>query len=201
MIITYEVRDSLYLNITNRCTNNCTFCIRNKLDGVGTGNNLWLDREPTAAEIVTDIQKRDLVGYKELVFCGFGEPTLRLPDIIEVCKLVKGRYEIPIRINTNGQGSLAAGRDITPQLEHWVDAVYISMNAGNKKDYQTLCQSVFGEAAYEAVLDFACRCKRHVPVVVFTVVDFLSGAAIQECEATVREMGVGFKIRHFVNPT
>ncbi len=200
MIITYEVRDSLYLNITNRCTNDCTFCIRNKLDGVGTGTNLWLDREPTVAEIVADIQKRDLSGYNELVFCGFGEPTLRISDIIAICKLVKGKYEIPIRINTNGQGNLAGGRDITPQLENWVDAVYISMNAGNKKDYQAFCQSIFGETAYEAVLDFARRCKKHVPVVVFTVIDFLSGEAMQDCELTAKEMGIGFKIRHFVDP-
>jgi radical SAM protein, TatD family-associated len=198
MTITYEVKKSLYLNITNRCTNNCTFCIRNKLDGVGTGHNLWLEREPTVTEIIEDIQKHDLSSYQELVFCGFGEPMMRTPDIIEVCKIIREKSNIPIRINTNGQANLIFGKDITPQLENWVHTVSISMNTGNKAEYQALCQSVFGEIAYEAILDFASCCQKHVPEVVFTVVDFLSGEKIQSCEKTARDKGIGFTIRHFV---
>lgn len=199
MTITYEVKNSLYLNITNRCTNDCTFCIRNRMDGVGTGHSLWLDREPTVTEIIEDIQKHDLNSYQELVFCGFGEPMLRTPDIIEVCKIIKENNNIPVRINTNGQANLIFGRDITPQLENWVDSVSISMNTSNKTEYQAFCQSVFGETAYEAILDFAACCKKHVPEVVFTVVDILPEADIRSCEKTARDMGIGFRIRHFVD--
>lgn len=198
MTITYEVGNSLYLNITNRCSNNCSFCVRNKADGVGNANNLWLDREPTQDEIMKTIQKRDLSRYQELVFCGYGEPMMRTPEIIELCRQIKRVYQIPIRINTNGQANLIFGRDITPLLEGCVDTISISMNASNKDNYQTFCQSVYGDAAFDALIDFAQKCKKHVPKVILTVVDVISQEDIKTCQAIANEIGVNFRVRYYI---
>ncbi|SCM81200.1 Radical SAM, TatD-associated, bacteria (fragment) [uncultured Sporomusa sp.] len=145
MTITYEWGDSLYINITNRCTNNCTFCVRNNQEGISRGMNLWLEREPTVSEVLADIQARDIYKYREFVFCGYGEPMLRTYDIIEICRYLKSAYNMPIRINTNGHANLICGQDVTSQLAGLVDAVSISMNAKNSKEYQELCQSDYGE--------------------------------------------------------
>lgn len=197
MIITYEVGDSLYLNITNQCSNDCTFCVRKHPDGM-KGLDLWLEREPTVTEVLADIQGREVGKYKELVFCGFGEPTSRWSDLLEVSGWVKKRYSIPIRINTNGQGSLIAGRDITPDLGAVIDAVSISLNAKNSLEYQAICQSVYGEAAFAAVLDFAARSRRHIPKVAFSVVDIMSADGIAACREIARKIGVHFRVRRFL---
>ncbi|OPY63769.1 MAG: molybdenum cofactor biosynthesis protein A [Pelotomaculum sp. PtaU1.Bin065] len=199
MTITYEVGNSLYINITNRCTNNCYFCVKNIKDGVGSGTNLWLEKEPAIDEVIEDIQRRDISKYKEFVFCGYGEPMMRTNDIIEISKKLKEKYNMPIRINTNGQANLICGRDITPYLEGWVDSISISLNAKAKKEYQAICRSVYGEKAFEAILDFAAKCKKHIPKVVLSVVDFISRDDIRLCEEIAQNIGADFKVRHFVN--
>ncbi|HEX3012501.1 MAG TPA: TIGR04100 family radical SAM protein [Syntrophomonadaceae bacterium] len=201
MTITYEVGNSLYINITNRCTNKCLFCIRNISDGVGSGTNLWLEQEPTIDEVVEDIQRRDITRYKEFVFCGYGEPMMRTNDIIEICKKLKEKYSIPIRINTNGQANLICGKDITPQLEGLVDAVSISMNARDNNKYQAICQSKYGEGAYEAMLDFAAKCKKYIPRVILTVVDLISLEDIQYCKKIAQRIGADFRVRHYLEQT
>lgn len=197
MIISYEVGDSLYLNITNRCSNNCSFCVRNHPDGM-SGLNLWLEREPELAEILADIQQRDLGKYKELVFCGFGEPLFRLSDILIISKWVKNSSPIPVRINTNGQGSLIAGRDITSDLSGCIDALSISLNAKNPVQYQALCRSAYGEAAYAALLDFAAGSRRYVPEVALSVVDIMPAGDIAACRKIAEIIGVKFKVRKYV---
>ncbi len=198
MTITYELGDSLYINITNCCTNNCLFCIRNISDGVGSGTNLWLEQEPSIDEVIEDIQRRDIAKYKEFVFCGFGEPMMRAYDIIEICKKLKEKYCLPIRINTNGHANLICGRDITPQLQGLVDAVSISMNAGDRYEYQAICRSKYGEAAFEAMLDFAVKCKEHIPKVVMTVVNSISGENIRNCKELAQSIGAEFRVRYYV---
>lgn len=197
MIITYEVGNSLYLNITNRCSNDCNFCVRNHPDGMA-GLDLWLEREPTVDEVLADIQRREVSKYQEVVFCGYGEPMSRFRDLLEVSRRIKKLYSIPIRINTNGQGSLIAGRDITAELAGVIDAVSISLNAKNSVEYQAICQSVYGEAAFAAVLDFAARSRRYIPKVVFSVVDIMSVADIAACREIARKIGVQFKVRKFI---
>lgn len=199
MTITYELGSALYLNITNRCTNNCSFCVRNSQDGLSAGVNLWLKREPTVEEIVADIQKWDVAKYQEFVFCGYGEPMIRTYDIIAICMQLKQMYGIPIRINTNGHANLICGKDITPQLTGLVDAISISMNAKNSKEYQQMCLSEYGERAYAAMLDFAVKCRKHIPRVGFSVVDVMPAKDIQACREIAEKIGVDFKVRHFVN--
>jgi Pyruvate-formate lyase-activating enzyme len=199
MTVAYEVGNALYLNITNRCTNNCSFCVRYKPQGAGVLSemNLWLEREPSVDEVIKDIQKRAISKYKELVFCGYGEPMVRTDDIIEICRNLKEKYSIPIRINTNGQANLIYGRDIAPRLEGLIDSVSISLNAKNKENYQSVCQSIFGDAAFDAVLDFAARCKKYVPKVTLSVVDFIPGEDIQICREIAQNIGVEFRVRQF----
>jgi radical SAM enzyme (TIGR04100 family) len=198
MTITYEAGNSLYINITNRCTNNCLFCIRNISDGVGSGTNLWLEQEPTINEVIEDIQRRDITRYQEFVFCGYGEPMMRTYDIIEICKKIKEKYSLPIRINTNGQANLICGKDITPQLDGLVDAVSISLNAKDSCEYQAICRSKYGEGAFEAMLDFAAKCKEHIPRVVLTVVDTISVEDIQHCREIAQSIGVDFRVRYYL---
>jgi len=167
-------------------------------DGVGSGDNLWLDREPTVAEVKQDIQKRDLTAYKEFVFCGYGEPMMRADDVIEICKWLKENYDLPIRINTNGQANLIHGRDITPLLAGLVDTISISMNAKDKAAYQAVCHSTFGDEAYEAILDFAVKCKQYVPEVILSVVDCISKEDIEACRQIAKQCGLGFRVRHYL---
>ncbi len=163
------------------------------------GLDLRLDREPTVGEVLADIAAREITKYQELVFCGFGEPLSRFRDLIAIGKKVKERYCLPVRINTNGQGNLIAGRDITPALKGIVDAVSISLNAKNPTAYQALCQSVYGEAAFTAVLDFAGKCRQYIPQVILSVVDILPADDIAACREIARQIGGEFKVRPLVD--
>lgn len=196
--ITYEIKDSLYLNITNRCSSHCSFCVRNNGDGIIEGVNLWLEQEPTIDEVITDIKKYDISKYKEFVFCGYGEPMMRTYDVIEICKKLKMEYGLPIRVNTNGHANLICGTDITPLLYGLVDSVSISLNAKNKQLYQKVCQSDYGEKSFEGLLDFAQKCKRYIPHVVLTVVDIMSERDIESCKNIAQGIDVDFRVRKFV---
>lgn len=197
MIITYEVGNSLYFNITNRCSNACEFCVRNHPGGMN-GLDLWLEREPEFAEILAELEERNLTQYNELVFCGFGEPLFRLNDILAISKWVKKRFAIPIRINTNGQGSLIAGRDITVELAGVIDAVSISLNAKNPREYQALCHSDYREEAFFALLEFAAKSKQYIPKVVLSVVDVMPAEDIADCRKIAAAIGVPLKVRTYV---
>lgn len=198
MTIAYELGNSLYVNLTNRCTNRCDFCIRNNMDGVGSGADLWLDREPTADEIFRDILSFDLDEYQEIVFCGYGEPLIRLDEIIAVARELKEvRPDMPIRINTNGQANMIHHFDVTPELAGLIDTVSISLNAKNAVEYEKICHSDFGEAAFDGLLDFAKRAKAHIPHVVLTVVDVLPEADIEACREIAKNVGVEFRVRKY----
>ncbi len=199
MTITYELGKSLYVNITNKCSNACTFCVRLEHDGVNGKDSLWLDREPTVEEIKADFEKRDLTKYDAVVFCGYGEPMIRAYDVIEVSKWLKEKFpNVKIRINTNGQANLICGEDITPKLEGLIDCVSISLNAENAKKYQDVCQSEFGEAAYEGLLEFATLAKKYVPEVVFSVVDIMPKGEIEACRKIAADCGVSFRVREYI---
>ncbi len=197
MTITYEVGSGLYVNTTNRCSNACEFCVRSTVESFY--GDLWLKREPTVDEICESIFSRDLTRYTELVFCGYGEPTERIDDILEVARRVKEKTGLPIRINTNGQGSMIAGYDITPKLEGLIDVVSISLNTADAASYQKICRSRFGEAAYAGLLDFAKAARRYVPKVVLSVVDTtISPEEIERCRQIAADCGVALRVREFI---
>jgi len=184
--------------MTNRCSNDCEFCVRNLRDDVNGQDNLWLEREPTVEEIMEDIGRRDLSKYDEIVFCGFGEPMIRHDDVLNIAAQLKASASPPIiRVNTNGHGNLIAGRDITPELADKIDVVSISLNAKNAAEYDKVCRSEYGEAAYTAMLDFAKLASKYVHVIL-TVVDDMNAADIEACRKIAKNLGVDFRIREYI---
>ncbi|MEK7698733.1 MAG: YchF/TatD family DNA exonuclease [Nitrospirota bacterium] len=189
--IAYKIRDSLYLNITNRCTNRCGFCIRFETDYV-KGHNLRLEKEPSAGEVIKSIGNPNL--YKEIVFCGLGEPLLRLDVVKEVSAWVKQKGG-KIRINTNGHGNLIHGRNILPELQGIVDSLSISLDAEDEKKYEDICKPVY-KNAFHSVISFIKEAKRYIPEVKVTVVK-LPEIDIEKCRAIAEELGVELRVREF----
>ena len=199
MTVTYEVDGGLYVNVTNRCTNNCSFCIRNNGDGAYGSDSLWLTREPTESEILNSIFERDLTKYKEIVFCGYGEPTMRLDVVTSVAKKVKSECKnMTVRINTNGQSDLYFGRDTAPDFSVF-DAVSISLNSPSPEGYDKICKSIYGENALPAILKFAGNVKKCVQKTVFSVVkETLSEDELEECRAISDKLGVSLRVRDLI---
>ena len=199
MTITYRVGNGLYVNVTNRCTNSCDFCVRSVADG--TYGELWLEKEPSKEEIL-DAVLQALSGnsYDEVVFCGYGEPTVRLDDVIFVAKGIKKDFPSQkIRINTNGQANLIHGKDVTSLLAGVIDCVSVSLNAPDPVEYQNICHSEFGEAAFWGLLDFASDAKKYVPSVILSVVrETIPDSDIEKCRSLADKYGVKLKVRDFI---
>lgn len=196
MEILYRVHSGLYVNLTNRCSSACTFCLRQSMDHVGESSSLWLEREPTAQEVEVEFEKWDMRPFQEIVFCGFGEPTCALPVLLEVAKWLKEHYDLPIRVNTNGQGSLIAGRDISGELAECVDVVSISLNDPDPEEYQRLVRSKFGDQAFPGMLDFAKKCvERGLRVVMTTVDTTISHEEEARCREICEKLGAAYRIR------
>ena len=198
MEILYKVHQNLYVNLTNRCPCACTFCLRQTMDRVGESDSLWLEREPSAEEVIAEFAKFDMSQYEEVVFCGFGEPTEALDVLLSVAAFVKETYGKPIRLNTNGQGNLLYGRDITPELAGLVDTVSISLNTPNAERYQEIVRSKFGVGSFAGMLDFARRaaaCIQHV--VMTTVATTITAEEEEECRQICAEIGAQYRIRPY----
>lgn len=198
MTITYEYGKNLYVNLTNRCPNRCEFCLRTHSAGSIYAEDLWLEREPSKEEILEDIKKRDLNQYQQLVFCGYGEPTCRLQDLLWLCDEVKKFSSIDIRINTNGLSDLINGKHSAAQLDDRVDIVSISLNAPNAEKYEDVCHSEFGLEAFPAILKFAAEAGLYVPKVYMTVVDTMPQTDIDECRRICEELGAIFRVRKYI---
>jgi TatD DNase family protein len=190
-VIAYKIRNNLYLNITNRCTNKCSFCIKFHTDYV-KGHNLRLSEEPTEEELKTAIG--DPSKYKEVVFCGYGEPLLRLNLVKSVTTWIK-QNNGKVRINTNGHGSLIHGRNILPELKGIVDSISISLDAHDEETYNRICRPAF-QNAFGEVLNFIKEAKKFIPEVRITVVA-LEGVDVEKCRKIAEDLGVGFRIRKF----
>jgi len=169
--VAYAIRRSLYVNLTNRCTGACTFCPRASETGdlVVKGHDLRLDHEPDVQEILQALDAARPENYTEVVFCGFGEPTLRLDVLKRVAQAVKQRWRLPVRLDTNGHGSAIAGRDIAGDLAGLVDTVSVSLNAADAETYERLCRPTLPNA-FEAVCAFIRACKGRIPDVRATAV-------------------------------
>lgn len=198
-IITYDYFGSLYINLTNRCDCRCIFCVRDEGDSALDG--LWLEHEHDRQEILDEILSQDLSAYAELVFCGYGEPTCRLEDMLWLCDRLHeaGRSDLPpIRLNTNGHGSLLNHRDITPELKGRLDAVSVSLNASNEADYLRLTRPGAGAKAWHAMLDFVRDVQAFVPRVMVTVVDYdHNKQELAASEQLAKTLGVDFRVRPY----
>ncbi len=196
--ITYRIRNSLYINITNRCTNECSFCTR-ITDPYVHGYNLKLENEPSAEDILKEIG--DPHKYDEIVFCGYGEPTLRLDVIKEVSKKIKETGG-KIRLNTNGHGNLINKRNILPELKGFVDSVSVSLDAENSDKYDKICRPAFNgstgsPSTYEAVKGFIKEAKEYIPDVTATIVDVPEADEAECRRISEKELGVKFRVRRY----
>ncbi len=190
----YRIGGAIYLNLTNKCTNNCTFCLRETYDGVD-GYHLWLKKDPEASEVIQALEEE--ADVSEAVFCGLGEPTMRLEALLEVARYLKTRGS-HIRLNTNGQGSAYAGRDIAPELKGLVDTVSISLNASEAVKYDAICKSIYGEEGFDHMMDFARSCIAQGIETVLSIVDLIGEEETAKCEKIAQDIGAKLRIRHYI---
>lgn len=196
MTILYKVHNNLYVNLTNKCPCACTFCLRQTRDSMDGSGSLWLEREPSAEEIIGEFGKFNMEEFNEVVFCGFGEPTERIDALTEAARYVKDNYKNSTRINTNGLGNLINKRDICPELEGLIDTVSISLNTPDKERYYELTRSRFGIGSFDAMLDFARSAVKYIPnVVMTTVATTITHEEEEQCRRICENIGAKYRIR------
>lgn len=189
--LSYVIGDSLYLNITDRCTLECAFCP--KTQGILQVHeyDLTLDHRPSSEEIIAAID--DPAAYKEVVFCGYGEPTLRLKVLLEVAKYIKA-HGGRVRVNTDGLANLANKHNVLPEMADCVDALSISLNAQNAEVYDRHCQPAL-TGSFEQMLDFVAEAPKYIADVTATAIDGLEGVDIEACRELAEARGVKFRRR------
>lgn len=193
----YEFGDSLYINLTNKCSNACEFCVRNIKRGIGN-DDLWLTREPSFEDIKEDLSLFDVKKYDEVVFCGYGEPMCALPVLSQVGPYLK-RLGVKTRINTNGQAALINKRDDIPKLiAPYIDSISISLNASTPELYQEICRSKFGEDAFYAMIEFAKGCVAAGIDTTMSVVDFIGEEEVEACRKLTESVGAKYRVRETI---
>lgn len=196
--LVYLLDGKIYINLTNRCTNDCIFCLRKDKDDV-KGQQLWLDNEDSTADDV--IKQFDTFNpTREVIFCGYGEPLLKLEVLKDVAKYIKTKYpDTKIRINTNGHANFVYKRNIVPELKGLIDEFSVSLNAPTKKEYDELSLPKFDEA-YEEVKKFIKACADENISVVASVVEGYKGRHLDLtiCENIAKDLGAKFRVREWI---
>jgi TatD DNase family protein len=191
-VVGYTLRGNRYLNVTNRCTLRCAFCPKFNGSWTVKDHDLRLKRDPTVAELV------DAAGEpgesREVVFCGMGEPTLRLYDLLEVAARLRDRGHARIRLNTDGLASLVHGRDVTPDFDGLIDSLSVSLNTQDEKTYVRHCRPS-RPGAWPALRGFVRRARAFVPDITLTAIDGLDGVDVPACAAIANDLGVKFRRR------
>lgn len=202
MTVVYKVKNGLYVNLTNRCPCSCRFCIRANAEGAYGSDPLWLEREPTKQEVIDAIEAASPLSYSELVFCGYGEPTERLDDLVAIAQFFKEQYpSIPIRLNTNGLSDLIAGEPTAHRFKGCIDVISVSLNASTAEAYCEMCRPRFGLEAYEAMLRFTAQVREFVPEVVMSIVatSDTSETEISACRDICKKIGVPLRVRTYIS--
>ena len=200
MTITYQTKESVYVNLTNRCPCACRFCIRNNGPGVFGSGPLWLEREPTLDEVSESLDGWDYTRFREVVFCGYGEPTERLDVLLAAAERLKRMdASLRVRVNTNGLSDLINGRPTARLFAGKVDSLSISLNTDDADEYEAMCRPRFGAAAYPAMLAFAEEAAAVLPEVVMTVVgDPVTDVGKQaRCRVIAKGLGARFRVRRY----
>lgn len=189
---------NLYVNVTNECNCACTFCLRN-MKKMAEGSTLWLHEKPSLADFKAALDGAPWEYIKEVVFCGFGEPTMRLDVLTKLLHYVKEKHpELPTRLNTNGLGELEYGREISADFQGVLDTISISLNASNAARYYELTRAKYGMQSYEAMLQFAEHSKKYVPHVILTIVDQVEGPEeIARCRKICEERSLTLRVREY----
>ena len=191
-VFTYTLGKSLYLNLTIRCNADCIFCDR-KGEAVVKGHNLKITREPTVDEVILEIKDPKL--YAEIVFCGYGEPTIRFDAVKEIGAWVKANGG-KVRLNTDGHGSVINKRNIAPELRGVVDSVSISLNSVDPDQYGDLMR-IDGRKYHAAMVDFAREAKKYVPEVVMSVVGMNDVDLEKAKRFVLDELGATYRVRPY----
>ena len=200
MTITYQVKNAVYVNLTNRCPCNCTFCLRHNGPGVFGSGPLWLEREPTLEETIESLGQWDYERFREVVFCGYGEPTERLDVLLAAAAHLKERDPaLRVRVNTNGLSDLIHGKPTAPLFVGKVDCLSISLNTDDPAEYLSVCRPKFGAAAYPAMLKFTQEAAALLPSVVMTVVgEPVTSLEKQErCRKIAEGLGARLRVRPY----
>ncbi len=194
----YTLDGNLYVNLTNKCSNACDFCVRNERTSY-YGNYLWLRHgDPTADKVMAAANGMgDLTRFKEVVFCGFGEPTYKLAEMLTLCDYFHSKG-IKTRLNTNGQGSLINKRDIAPELKGKIDFVNISLNASCYEKYQPICRSQFKEAGFAGLIDFAKACRKNGVNCRFSIVDCIGEEEVEACKRLAQSVNIPLYVRDYI---
>ena len=192
----YAVHGNIYINLTNKCPCACTFCIRQNGDGAYGSDSLWLEREPTCEEVLSDLAKYDMSKYGDIVFCGYGEPMERAEDVAFIGKEIKRLYGKTVRLNTNGLGDRINGKPTAPMLKGAVDIVSISLNAPTREEYNTVTRPKWDDA-FDSMLKFASEVKNYVPKVMFTVVDVIPEDEIKRSQELADRLGIALRVRPY----
>lgn len=192
----YKVDDNLYINLTNRCSNRCEFCVR-YYDKPVYGD-LWIGHEPTAQEVIDILDKcYNLADYREIVFCGFGEPTYRFDAIEKISEYIHSKGA-RTRINTNGQANEILGEDITERIVKCIDTINVSLNATDAEKYDKICHSQYGLRAFDIMLDFAKKCVEHGGNVVLSIVDCVGEEEIAKAGKIAEKIGAKLRVRELL---
>ena len=199
MTITYKVKNGIYINLTNRCPCACTFCLRTHADGVYGSDSLWLEHEPSVEEVCQSLEKWNMSEMDEIVFCGYGEPTERLDVLLETARFIKSKWDIPVRINTNGLADLIHGRNTAPELAGLIDTVSVSLNTPDEEEYLEIVRPKFGKGSFDAMLAFTRECTKYVPRVCMTIVgEPITSLNDQEkCRAICTTLGAQLRVRPY----
>lgn len=195
--IIYTFENQIYLNLTNECPCRCTFCIRNNGDSVGDAQTLWHKKAPTLDEVISALDSFDFADHKEVVVCGYGEPTAALDVLVGTCRYIKEKFGFKIRLNTNGLGDLVNGRSVAKEVCEYIDCVSISLNAPTAQKYNEVTRPKFGEKSFDAMLSFAQDCKKYLDDVRFTVVDTISAEDIEDCKKLAESVSIPLRVREY----
>ena len=206
-ILVYLLDGKIYINLTNRCTNDCIFCLRKDKDDV-VGQTLWLDNENSTAKDVIEqfeLKKNELVNvhhapFAEVIFCGYGEPMLKFDVLKQVAEYIKKQYpETKIRVNTNGHANYVYKKNIVPECKGLIDEFSVSLNGATKEEYNELSQPKFDQA-YEEVKKFIKACSDENISVVASIVEGYKGRHLDlnKCEKIANELGAKFRVREWI---
>ena len=197
MSIVYRYGNSLYINLTNRCPCSCVFCVRDSTPRLGDADSLWLKEEPTPDMIIEELRRYDLGKTRQIVFCGYGEPTERLDALLESAKKIRSDLNKTVRLDTNGLGNLINKRDIVPELAGNIDSISISLNAPDAESYKRMTKCRFdAEEAYASLINFIKECKESIGDVTVSIVGgYQSEEDEKKCAGIAEDLGVRFRVR------
>ena len=195
IIYRYKTRYILTLPINVHA--DALFCIRNTEDAIGEASNLWFEHEPALEEIYKAIDEFDFSDCNEVVFCGYGEPTMALENLIAVSKYIRERYPFRIRLNTNGLSDLIHKRSTAEEICQAVDSISISLNMPDAASYNEVVRPAYGEKSFDAMLKFARDCKQYLDDVRFTVVDVIGEEKVEQSKILAAQNGIPLRVRKY----